>query len=52
MAAGGHSNKEIAAALFVSVHTVSAHLSHVYRKLGIRSRGQLAPRLAASESSS
>jgi DNA-binding CsgD family transcriptional regulator len=46
MAAGGHSNKEIAAALFMSVHTVSTHLSHVYRKLGIRSRVQLAPRLA------
>ena len=37
-------NKEIAAALFMSVHTVEAHLTHVYRKLGIRSRGQLANR--------
>ena len=37
--------KEIAAALFMSVHTVEAHLTHVYRKLGIRSRGQLANRL-------
>ena len=42
LAAQGRSNKEIAAELFMSVHTVGAHLSHVYRKLGIRSRGELA----------
>lgn len=46
LAAQGRSNKEIAAALFVTVHTVEAHLVHVYRKLGIRSRGELAARLA------
>jgi DNA-binding CsgD family transcriptional regulator len=46
LAAQGLSNKEIAAALFVTVHTVEAHLVHVYRKLGIRSRGELAARLA------
>jgi DNA-binding CsgD family transcriptional regulator len=45
LAAEGLSNKEIAAALFVTVHTVEVHLSHVYRKLGIRSRSQLAARL-------
>jgi DNA-binding CsgD family transcriptional regulator len=49
LAAGGRSNKEIAAALFVSVHTVSAHLSRVYGKLGIRSRVQLAGRLGATD---
>jgi predicted ATPase len=32
--------------LFVSVRTVGAHLSRVYRKLGIRSRAELAGRLA------
>ena len=46
LAAQGLSNKEIASALFVTVHTVEAHLVHVYRKLGIRSRGELAARLA------
>jgi DNA-binding CsgD family transcriptional regulator len=46
LAAAGRSNKEIAAELFMSVHTVGAHLSRVYRKLGIRSRGELAGRLA------
>jgi DNA-binding CsgD family transcriptional regulator len=46
LAAQGLSNKEIAGALFVTVHTVEAHLVHVYRKLGIRSRGELAHRLA------
>jgi DNA-binding CsgD family transcriptional regulator len=49
LAAGGRSNKEIAAALFVSVHTVSAHLSRVYGKLGIRSRAQLAARLGGTD---
>ncbi len=46
LAAGASSNKEIATELFVSVHTVEAHLTRVYRKLGIRSRAQLAARLA------
>jgi ATP/maltotriose-dependent transcriptional regulator MalT len=46
LAAAGKSNKEIAAALFMGVSTVEAHLSHVYRKLGIRSRAGLASRLA------
>ena len=46
LAAAGRSNKEIAAALFMGVSTVEAHLSHVYRKLGIRSRAGLGSRLA------
>lgn len=45
LAAEGRSNKEIAAELFVSVHTVGAHLSRAYRKLDIHSRSQLAARL-------
>ena len=46
LAADGHSNKEIAQALFVTVHTVEVHLSRAYAKLGIRSRTQLAAKLA------
>ena len=42
LAVDGRSNKEIAAALVVTVHTVEAHLSNCYAKLGIRSRTQLA----------
>ena len=42
LAARGRSNKEIAAELFMGVSTVEAHLSRVYRKLGIRSRAGLA----------
>jgi DNA-binding CsgD family transcriptional regulator len=46
LAAEGRSNKEIAAALFVSAHTVDRHLRHVYAKLEIHSRRELAQRLA------
>ena len=47
LAAEGLSNKEIAAALFVTVHTVEVHLSHAYAKLGVHSRSQLARRLTS-----
>ncbi len=45
LVAGGLSNKEVAARLFVSVRAVEANLSKVYAKLGVRSRSQLAARL-------
>jgi DNA-binding CsgD family transcriptional regulator len=45
LAAEGLSNKEIAAVLHISIHTVEAHLTRIYRKLGIRSRAALARRL-------
>jgi DNA-binding CsgD family transcriptional regulator len=38
------SNREIAAELFLSIKTVEFHLSHVYLKLGVRSRTQLVAR--------
>ena len=41
MAAGGLGNREIAQALFVTLRTVEAHLSHAYDKLAIRSRSEL-----------
>jgi DNA-binding CsgD family transcriptional regulator len=43
LAAAGLSNKEIATELVISVYTVEKHLSHVYAKLRVRSRAQLAP---------
>ncbi len=46
LAAQGLSNKEIAIQLVVTVHTVEVHLTHAFPKLGVRSRSQLAARLA------
>jgi DNA-binding CsgD family transcriptional regulator len=43
--AAGKTNKEAAAELFLSVHTVEDALKRVYRKLGVRSRTELARRL-------
>ncbi|WP_181799046.1 helix-turn-helix transcriptional regulator [Kitasatospora acidiphila] len=42
LAADGATNREIAAACYISVKTVEASLSRVYRKLGVRSRTELA----------
>ncbi|WSY65766.1 LuxR C-terminal-related transcriptional regulator [Streptomyces sp. NBC_00885] len=42
LVAGGATNKEAAAALFLSPKTVEFHLGNVYRKLGVRSRSELA----------
>jgi DNA-binding CsgD family transcriptional regulator len=42
LAASGMTNREIADRLFMSVHTVEAHLSSVYRSLDIGSRRDLA----------
>jgi DNA-binding CsgD family transcriptional regulator len=45
LAANGRTNKEIATELYMAKSTVEAHLSRVYRKLGVR-RAELASRLA------
>ncbi len=42
LAGAGLRNQEIADTLVMSVRTVESHLSHVYAKLGIRSRTELA----------
>jgi DNA-binding CsgD family transcriptional regulator len=49
LAADGHSNPEIAQALFVTRKTVETHLGRVYRKLDISGRAEL-PRALAEES--
>jgi DNA-binding CsgD family transcriptional regulator len=40
--AAGRTNREAAAALFLSPKTIEYHLHNAYRKLGVRSRTQLA----------
>ena len=41
LAAEGHSNREIAHELYVTLKTIEGHLSRAYTTLGISSRGQL-----------
>lgn len=45
LAASGNSNPEIARALFISRKSVETHLSHVYQKLAIAGRSELATAL-------
>jgi ATP/maltotriose-dependent transcriptional regulator MalT len=50
LVAAGLTNRETAGRLFVTVSTVETHLSHVYDKLGVRSRTELARRVGSAES--
>src|ERR687895_196023 len=46
LVAEGRSNKEVAAATFVTAKTVETNLSRIYAKLGIHPRTELARRIA------
>ena len=45
--ADGRTTREAAAALFLSPKTIEYHLRNAYRKLGVRSREELAAAMAA-----
>jgi len=42
LVAEGQTNREVAASLFLGERTVASHLTHIYAKLGVRSRTELA----------
>jgi DNA-binding CsgD family transcriptional regulator len=41
LVAAGRTNREVAAELFLGERTVASHLTHIYAKLGVRSRTEL-----------
>lgn len=43
----GKTNKDVAAAMFLSPKTVEFHLARIFRKLGVSSRTELARRITA-----
>jgi DNA-binding CsgD family transcriptional regulator len=47
LVAEGRTNRDVAAALFLTEHSVETALSRIYRKLGVRSRAELTHRLAS-----
>ena len=49
LVAEGRTNQEVAAALFLGERTVASHLTHIYAKLGIRSRTELARKFRRSD---
>jgi DNA-binding CsgD family transcriptional regulator len=52
LVAAGSTNREVADALFISIHTVEANLKRIYRKLGVRSRTELASKFQPDTSGS
>ncbi|MCW2930452.1 MAG: putative HTH-type transcriptional regulator [Actinomycetia bacterium] len=49
LVAEGHSNKEIAAGLVISLRTAEGHVEHILTKLGFTSRAQIAVWITASQ---
>lgn len=49
LVAEGKTNREVAAALFLSDRTVEGHLTRVFGKLGIRHRSEVGPALASRQ---
>ena len=49
LAASGLTNREVADRLFISPKTVEANLSRIYAKLRVRSRTELAAKMAERE---
>lgn len=42
LVAQGHTNREVATQLFLTTNTIETHLRHIFQKLGVRSRTELA----------
>ena len=49
LVAAGRTNPEVAAELFLTMHTVEKALTRIYSKLGVRSRTELARKLAVKQ---
>jgi ATP/maltotriose-dependent transcriptional regulator MalT len=48
LVAQGQTNREVAGAMFVTQNTVQTHIQHIFQKLGVRSRTELAARLLST----
>jgi DNA-binding CsgD family transcriptional regulator len=48
----GHTNREVADSLFMSIKTVEVNLTRTYRKLGVRSRAELILKMRVNDASS
>jgi DNA-binding CsgD family transcriptional regulator len=51
LVAQGQTNREVAAAMFVTENTVQTHMRHIFQKLSVKSRTELAARLLSSTAS-
>jgi DNA-binding NarL/FixJ family response regulator len=51
LVAKGQTNRQVAAAMFVTPNTVQTHVRHIFQKFGVRSRTELAARLLAAPAS-